>query len=112
MVVPWISPNQNPVLKRTRRWCIVNSSRHKRIARLRAREDAGIERVAGFGAREVALVLARDDSVLVDTLGASAHHRLEVLAEVGGLEVRVQLGGQMVTEIPGVLGVVVATNAP
>lgn len=112
MGVTWISPNQNPVLKRTRRRCIVNSSRHKRIARLRAREDTGIEGVTGFGAREVALVFARDDSVLVDTLGGSAHHRLEVLAEVGRLEVRVQLGGQMVAEVPGVLGVVVAANAP
>jgi hypothetical protein len=112
VVVTWINTNPNPVLKRTRRWCIVNSSRHKRIARLRAREDTGIERVARLGTWEVALVLARDDSVLVDTFGGSTHHGLEVLAEVGRLEIRVQLGGQMVAEIPGVLGVVVAANAP
>lgn len=57
-------------------------------------------------------MLARDDSVLVDTLGGTTHHGFEVLAEVGGLEIRVQLGGQMVSEIPGVLGVVIAADAP
>jgi hypothetical protein len=57
-------------------------------------------------------MLARNDSVLVDTLGGAAHHGLKVLAEIGGLEIGVQLGGQMVAEIPGVLGVVVAANAP
>lgn len=112
MVVTWVGQNQDPVLKRTRRRCFINSSRHKRIARLRAREDTGVERVARLGTWEVALVLARDDSVLVHTLRGPAHHRLEVLAEVGRLEVRVQLGGQMVAEIPGVLGVVVTTDAP
>lgn len=57
-------------------------------------------------------MLARDDSVLVDTLGGAAHHRLEVLAEVGGLEIGIQLRSQVVAKIPGVLGVVVAADAP
>lgn len=49
---------------------------------------------------------------MVDTLGGTAHHGLEILAEVGWLELRVQLGGQMVAEIPGILRVVIATDAP
>ena len=58
------------------------------------------------------LVLARDHSVLVDTLGGATDHGLEILLEIGGLEVGVELGGEMVAEILGVLGVVVAANSP
>lgn len=41
-------------------------------------------------------MLARDHSVCVDTLGGAADHGLEVLFEIGGLEVGVELGGEMV----------------
>lgn len=53
-----------------------NSSRHERVTRLGPREDAGVQRVARFRAGEVALVLPRNDSVRVDTLGSAANHRL------------------------------------
>lgn len=89
-----------------------NSSRHERVARLGPGEDAGVQRVARFSAGEVALVLPRNNSVRVDTLGSAADHGLQVLAEVGRLELGVELGGQVVTEVSGVIRVVVAPDAP
>lgn len=57
-------------------------------------------------------MLPRDDAVLVHTLRSTTHNRLEVLTEIGGLELGVELRGEMVPEILGVLRVVVASDAP
>lgn len=91
---------------------LFRSSRHEGLAGLGAREDASVQRIARLGAGEVTLVLAGDDAVLVDTLGGAADNGLEVLAEVAGLEFGVEFGGEVVTEIAGVVGVVVAADAP
>lgn len=58
------------------------------------------------------LVLARDDAVRINTLGSAPDHRLQVLAEIGGLEVRVQLLRRQVAQVPGILRVVVTADAP
>lgn len=57
-------------------------------------------------------MLARDGSVLVDAPGGAPHHRLEILAEVGRFEVGIQIAGEMVAQVLGVLRVVVAADAP
>lgn len=57
-------------------------------------------------------MLPRDDTVLVNTLCGAADDALKIFAEIGGLELGVQFGGQMVTQVLGVLGVVVAPDAP
>lgn len=58
------------------------------------------------------LVLARDNPVLVYTLGGAPDHGLEVFPEVSRFEIGVEFGGEMVTQVLGVLRVVVAANAP
>lgn len=57
-------------------------------------------------------MLPRNDPVQIDTLRGAPQHRLEVLAEIGGLEVGVEFGGEMVAQVLGVLRVVVASDAP
>ena len=57
-------------------------------------------------------MLSGNDSVRVYTLGSATNHRFQVLAEIRGLEIGVQFGGQMVPEILGVFGVVVASDTP
>jgi hypothetical protein len=57
-------------------------------------------------------VLARNHAVLVDSLGGAPDHRLEILLEVGRLEVGIELGGEVVTQVLGVLGIVVAADSP
>ena len=89
-----------------------NSSRHKGFAGLCPRENASVEGVAGFGTGEVSLVLSGNHTVCIDTLGGSANDGLEVLAEIGRLELRVQLGGEMVSQVLGIFGVVVTSNTP
>jgi len=88
------------------------SSRHEGVARLGAREDASVQRVARLGTGEVPLVFARDNSVLVYTLGSTPNHGLEVFPKVGRLEVGIEFGGEMVAQVLGVLRVVVAADAP
>lgn len=89
-----------------------NSSRHKGFAGLCPRENASVEGVAGFGTGEVSLVLSGNHTVCIYSLGGSANDGLEVLAEIGRLELRVQLGGEMVSQVLGIFGVVVTSNTP
>lgn len=89
-----------------------HSSRHEGVARFSPGEDARVQGVAGFGAWEVSLVRPRDHPVLVHTLRRTPHNRLEILAEISGLEVGVKLGGELVAQVLGVLRVVVAADAP
>lgn len=57
-------------------------------------------------------MLPGNHPVLIDTLSGSANDGLEVLAEIGGLELGVELGGEMVAQILGVFGVVVTSDTP
>lgn len=57
-------------------------------------------------------MLPRDGAVHVDSLGRAPDHRLEVLPEVGGLELGIKLAGEIVTQILGILRVVVTADTP
>lgn len=57
-------------------------------------------------------MLPRDHTVLIHTLCRAPDHRLEILAEIGRLEVRVELGGEMIAQVLGVFRVVVTPDAP
>lgn len=55
---------------------------------------------------------SRNNAIGVDTLGRPVHHCLEVLPEVGGLEVRVEFLGGDVAQVFGVFGDIVAAQTP
>ena len=57
-------------------------------------------------------MLPGNDAVGVHTLRSASDHRLKVLAEVGRLELGVELGSEIVAEISRVIGVVVTSDAP
>ena len=92
-------------------WIII-SSRHERVAGLGPGEYARVKGIAGLGTGEVPLVLAGDNTVGVDALGRAADDLLEILAEICGLELRVQILCSVVAKILGVFGVVVAADSP
>lgn len=91
---------------------IVNSSRHERVAGFGSGENARVQGITGLGTGEVPLVLAGDDTVGVDALGRAADDLLEILAEVGRLELWVQILCGVVAKVLGVFGVVVAADSP